>query len=656
MIPHHDQLLRGTCAAALVIVAGTCPAHSQETVALTPILVQGTDLDTDPTTETVTVEDLKRVQASTISDIFRNVPEVSVSGGSQAAAQKVYVRGLEATNLNVTIDGARQGRGFSRHHGHLNIDPDLLKQVEVEAGTGNALSGPGALGGAIRFRTKDAADLLVAGETFGAMVKTGFHTNDNMVMVGSALYAKPLDAVDILLYGVRSWSDDYEASGGTVIPQSASEPMSGLAKLTLRPAEDHTLLLSANYRENNGSRPRRPIFVMDPPDTAKDQDFERRTYALEYTYTPEDNPYVDLRFQASHNDAMMALSDIATGVFESESQWVTYGGDLRNRTDLGALRLTYGVDYNWDKSEGRDDSGTTFSETANTFGLYMQGDYRFDEAWLLSAGARFDLAHLDDLNGNTHRNNHISPNVSIRYRPISSLTLFAGWSQAFQGPRPINGKTLVNGSVADADTHVAGEVADTFELGAEAFWNGWSGDLTLFHTKVNNRIVYDGKQSTPFNRRNEDDLTLRGVTAAAGYRETLWDARLSYTHVDMDLGGRPISTGDFTYGSPKGDRLSLTLNYRVPSWDLSLGWNSTWVQDVTDVPTDYPVLPGYHVHDVSVMWRPAKRYELSLSVHNIFDERYMDQSTPAWISGGGGQDTELYEMGRDIRLTAMVKF
>lgn len=50
-------------------------------------------------------EQLDRVQANDLSDIFRSTPSVAV-GGSLGIAQKIYVRGLEDSQLNVTIDGA----------------------------------------------------------------------------------------------------------------------------------------------------------------------------------------------------------------------------------------------------------------------------------------------------------------------------------------------------------------------------------------------------------------------------------------------------------------------------------------------------------------------------------------------------------------------
>ena len=42
--------------------------------------------------------------------------------------QRIYVRGLESSTLNVSLDGAKQGKNMFQHFGNeLGVNPDLLK-------------------------------------------------------------------------------------------------------------------------------------------------------------------------------------------------------------------------------------------------------------------------------------------------------------------------------------------------------------------------------------------------------------------------------------------------------------------------------------------------------------------------------------------------
>src|SRR5690606_7367616 len=80
-----------------------------------------TDVDT-----LVTREEIEQLQANDLEDVFRADPSISV-GGANSVSQKIYLRGIEDTLLNVTIDGATQAGYLFHHQGRLSIEPELLK-------------------------------------------------------------------------------------------------------------------------------------------------------------------------------------------------------------------------------------------------------------------------------------------------------------------------------------------------------------------------------------------------------------------------------------------------------------------------------------------------------------------------------------------------
>ena len=114
-------------------------------------------------------EEIERTQANDLADLFRAIPSVQVGGGV-GLAQKIYVRGLEDSLLNVTVDGAPQRGTLFHHIGRVSIEPELLEAVDVQTGPGEATSGFGAIGGAIRFRTRNPVDLLEPGRDAGALL------------------------------------------------------------------------------------------------------------------------------------------------------------------------------------------------------------------------------------------------------------------------------------------------------------------------------------------------------------------------------------------------------------------------------------------------------------------------------------------------------
>ncbi|WP_025673073.1 TonB-dependent receptor plug domain-containing protein [Salinivibrio socompensis] len=126
-----------------LVIAGSFSfsIHAQEQQTLDTVTVTADSLSGNIA---VTDEQLEARQAQDLEDIFRDTVSMNVGGGV-GAGQKVYLRGIEDTNLNITVDGAAQGGYLFHHQGRLNIEPELLKRVGVESGPASADNGPGAL-------------------------------------------------------------------------------------------------------------------------------------------------------------------------------------------------------------------------------------------------------------------------------------------------------------------------------------------------------------------------------------------------------------------------------------------------------------------------------------------------------------------------------
>ncbi len=611
--------------------------------------------DADPDKEVIEADEVEARQPATLNELFATTPEISVSGGNRTAAQKVYVRGLEETNLNVTVDGAVQTGGQYRHSGNMGIDPFLLKRVEVEGGTASALSGPGALGGAIRYETKDAADLLLPGQTQGVMLRFGGQSNGNRLSTGLAVYGAPDERFSYLFYGSKQWADNYTDGRGEKVSYSGNDPLDGLVKLRFAPAEGHRIEFVNSYREDNGWRDRRMNFgLADDSETPEDQEATRRSTTLRYNYDPSDNALIDLT-ATIYDTENRILRKPEAGRRRGEGE--TRGADIRNRSALGDLTLTYGADYLRIHTRGKAEGDGWYSETGYNQGLYLQGDYEIDPHWHATAGLRYDKSWLTDLAGNDYRGDRLSPNAGLRYMPVEGLTIFASWAEAYRGIRPIPGMKLNLGAIdPDTDTGLDGEVARTTEIGVSYAGGVWRSGLSAYSTRISDYVLYGGQRGTPYKRSNGGDIELTGFTVRLGRDWGNLSGDISYNHSDTDFAGDPASPSSWGNGvAPQGDKIVLSLGYRMPRHDLRIGWTSTVVLAEDDLPESYTLsdkLPAYDVHDLSVVWRPRPNAEYSLALTNIFDEAYIDHATPP----AGNAETLLYEEGRSIRLAATLRF
>ena len=135
-------------------------------------------IDKTQSITTVTAEDLQRTQPSNIFEAIRDIPGIAISGGPRPSGMTFNVRGFtDNEDVTVKVDGVF--KGFEKYRfGGTFIEPELLKSIEVQRGPQIA-SGSGSLGGTIIATTKNAADLLAPGQSYGARAKFGYANNND---------------------------------------------------------------------------------------------------------------------------------------------------------------------------------------------------------------------------------------------------------------------------------------------------------------------------------------------------------------------------------------------------------------------------------------------------------------------------------------------
>lgn len=591
----------------------------------------------------VTSKQLEQNQAEDLEDVFRLQPEITVGGG-QRAAQKVYVRGLQDTNLNVTIDGARQSGQLFHHQGRINIEPELLKEIDVEAGTGNALAGPGALGGRLNFVTKDVEDLLRDGQSHGVFLKGRYNTNNDEKGLSLGLFGKPADSVGILLYGTLAESIDYRAGEGESVPYTAAKPKSALAKVTVRPTQYQKLTASAVRREDNARRLLRAEFGAGATNPPNDQIFETETYTLAYDYVPE-TPWVDLRAEVYNNRGFLKQSD---AVSSSDASISSYGVNLRNTFSTGDFKLTLGSDLNLDRTEANRAAGRQ-SEQGEVFGGYSQLTYKILPAWSLGAGVRYDQYTLRDILDQSLSKDRFNPNIGTRYFFSDEFALSINWSQAFKGPTPIEAYVVAGAQGVAPNTALEGTIAETSEIKLkyedDCFNAEAVGFTTLLRSPIQSGVERSGLRRAY--RRNVSDIWVRGVNLATSYKINQWSGGLSYALNDLEAGA------DSDGYKGVGDRIVASIGYQVPDVGLIFGWNTLLSLRIQDAPTGQSEQPGYDIHDVNVTYIPTDRIRVGLALSNIFDAKYVAHGTSYFTTGNF---VSMYEPGRDLRFSASYLF
>jgi hemoglobin/transferrin/lactoferrin receptor protein len=220
-MPNHPPFARRPWLALLLL--SPCLAAEPTPTELDAITITATrseqPLDQVPSTVSVHTErDIDRHNMKSIKDLVRYEPGVSVSGtGSRFGLSGFSIRGIDGNRVLTQVDGVGVPAAFAfgpfldarRNY----VDLDSVKRVEILRGPASSLYGSDAIGGAVSFLTKDAADYLEDGDDLYARLKTGYDGSDDSWQ-RSATFAIRQGRVDGLLHLGRRDGQALDTHGG----------------------------------------------------------------------------------------------------------------------------------------------------------------------------------------------------------------------------------------------------------------------------------------------------------------------------------------------------------------------------------------------------------------------------------------------------------
>jgi hemoglobin/transferrin/lactoferrin receptor protein len=600
----------------------------------------------------ISQDDWQAQQAKNMADLFANEASVAV-GGSLGVAQKLYLHGLEDLLLNVSLDGAVQSGSMFHHIGRLSLEPELLRQVEIQAGPGDATQGAGALGGSIDFVSKDAADLLLPGQNFtgllkGATASVNHGRKTNLTLAGQL-------HPDWGLLG--SWSEqdtELQRDGaGQRWDGTAAEQRFTFIKLSGQLSEQQQLKFSVEQARDQGLRAQRPNWQISSWNKAFPLTTERKTQTLNYQFDA-DSALVNLRLAAYHSDTVLQ-QNARFGLYEGGVK--NRGFDLRNGSQLGQHQLEYGVDQRHEETHLAALEKPTVpveGEKARVHGVFLQDYWDFAPDWRLNAGVRFDDYQVTDMKKQQLSSNGLSPNLGLSHQVTAAWRLYGGYSSALRGRLTTNSFVLDNRSNA-AD--LTAEQARHLQLGAEYQTGQLMLTSNLFRTRIDDAISEVKKVY-----RNVGELQSQGFDLQLRYQLADWRFSAGVSQSKAELNQLPLNSYD--HGS-LGNQVGRTWTGRV-SYQLDQHWSggisSRALQGKHNIQTSAGLIqqPGYAVHDLFINWQPAglEGVRVDLALRNMFDKFYRDHATLAdyqHLKGFEGL-AGLPEAGRDFRLTLSWQF
>ncbi|MBO1516307.1 MULTISPECIES: TonB-dependent receptor domain-containing protein [Psychrobacter] len=667
-------------AAILWTQAASAAADDMPSTTLQTITVTANSSVRDKVQEDgVYVEDYTpAAQASHLSDFLDVIPGVEV-GGTSSVNQRVRVRGLDDTNLKVTIDGARQEGAMFYHMGDITIDPDLLKQAEVAVGNNSVTLGNDAIGGAVAFETVDAVDLLKPGQKVGAKLHAGYGSNNDELLTSATVYGAPTDNVDLLAYyGKRDADSGEDGSGRELFEDSESENI--LLKAGVSILDDHRVGASFSRTEKKGIFPFRPDFP-SLSDERIPQKVSRDTYTVDYNFNPV-NPLVDVDANIYQTETEI-LRDNDTEVtpgYDWNAKIKTTGAKVENTSVIesasGRHKLIAGAEHYQKESEMARDGARTGNDEAKNTSVYLEDQWQMGKL-TLTPGVRYDRYESPEFVSDGKTYDNVVGALAASYEIAPRTQVFASYTELFNGPDLGQAIFNSNGDGIYVNDDLKPEEGYNSEVGVATTLRGLTlADDALqlsakyFKSNIENYQLFmrTGNRPGRFGLDCEtgaiggecqgmynsaEDYEIKGVELAANYSTRDFGMGLSYARARSE----GSETGDSIpsvsgSGADSGDRYMLNLNYE-PSDEVGLGWRSTYVASLTDNNQD--TKPSYDVHDVYVNYSPRQfdGLKATVGVYNLFDETYASHASRLNPADATATD---FEMGRNIKTSLTYQF
>ncbi|MFQ5741366.1 MAG: TonB-dependent hemoglobin/transferrin/lactoferrin family receptor [Acidobacteriota bacterium] len=660
---NNRQLTLGAGEAAFRSITLKLKAPTQEVT----VSATGSARDTFRTPGEVNIisrQVLEQNQARSLDDVLRYQPGIEMTGTTRRLGQQPNIRGFDSERVLVLRDGARISQFTSAHKGSLFLDPADIERIEVVRGPGSALYGSGALGGVISITSRDPADLLDAGRTWGGSIGSSYSSAYNEWVANSKLYGAAPGGVQWSLgYTARQNNGTVDVGGPQGNLKFSDEDIDDVTAHLIVPAGRNDIFRFSfdSFRENG------PTSTNLAGDTTDDRSLVDRTTTL-HTYSLQHQHYGEKWWHRSVRTSFY-VSDMSLGERRfsdrrlDDTDFLSWGFDVSNTVPIGEEQhLTYGVEF------FRDDQNSRRNESNNLFfpngdqsqtGVYLQ-----DEISLLSGrltlvpGFRLDFwgNNPDDPDQVSSSDSSFNPKLGGTYEIIDGLLVEGNYAEGFRAPRfqelfiggahfafPLPEDRIFQ-AVFIPNPDLKPEKSRNEEVGLRYRRKTLSLRADYWRAQVDNFINFRVASQTPFPPPG-------GLLVQKWQAGNVADATLEGVEASMDWDFLPQWTWHAAYSNSRGndDRTGETLQSVLPEkLVMGLDWKESFLGTTVGLSTRIyyglsrgeDSFAGYTLHDFHLSWvpPPAPSLTISFGVDNFTDKKYL---SPTFGMPGVGRDVRI---------------
>lgn len=528
--------------------------------------------------------------------------------------------GFGGQSMLVLVDGERLAGETMDDVDFTRLSMDNVDHIEIVKGAASALYGSNANGGVINIITKDAT------RPFALNVngRLGRHNDQRYGLSWQQGGAKFKNLFNV----TRTHLDNYEVTSGDHPVTRVFSTIYGDATWNFKDQLSYRFSDRLRLTGRAGYFFRQLTRSVDVPERYRDL-----TAGLRAQWDMSDNDRLEVSYAFDEYD-------------KSDYQKIARL-DIRDYSNVqNSLRLLYshsfgqdvllmGSDYMHDYLFNERLNGRTRRQDA--FDAFAQYDWNINSAWEMVGALRYDYFSNQALS-------HVTPKLSVRYRPIRRLNIRFGYGMGFRAPtlkEKYYNFDMAGIWVVDGNPHLKPEVSHNFNLSAEYVRGRYCLTTSAYYNKVGNKIA----TGAPYYRNASDviphlpyinladysvvggELTAQarwsnGITARLAY--ALTDERLPKNKNNEKVNNQYIparkhaltlhADWDHQFGRSYG--LNVGINGRV----LSGVENEEYV-DYYDISKGVNTIhyPAYSIWKLSTVHRIGKAVKISLTLDNLLN-------------------------------------
>ncbi|MBU1297319.1 MAG: TonB-dependent hemoglobin/transferrin/lactoferrin family receptor [Gammaproteobacteria bacterium] len=653
-------------------------------------------------------KDIEKTLVRNLDDLVRYEPGVDASQDSRFGISSINIRGLDDDRVKISVDGVTQADAYGPtttylRTGRNTVDLDSLESVEIIKG-GDVVEGSGALGGVVKYRTKEPSSFLSAeGNDTSGSLKAGYKSASDEFNQTLTIANRTGKVESLLVYTNRDGHENENHQG-----DAGSDQTVGVKRASVDPSDtgsDNVLAkVQVQINDNNRigfvgeyfhSTSESDLFSESSATDQQSSDDKsvRRRIGFFHENTQTNTLYDRLKWQVDYQDTKTTNKThrsnnnrLVDRFYDEES--TSLKADLVKQIDAHQIR--YGLNYDKKSLENLNKdtvSGTTtasrFSPVAdaNIFGVYIEDSWAATDRLTLVPAIRYDNykytttgdEYIESWGNN--ENEALTAQLAAEFALTETYTIFGKTGSGFRAPNLDELYYYFANSASYGSYQITPnpdlepEESLFIEAGIRAQNTYGSAEFVAFYNDYKNFIEQVSLGSSAafslgqYTNQNLNHVVIKGVEIKGNLDLSksidalndgwVLNGAIAYAEGDNLENGEPLDSI-----SPLSAVVGLGYDAPSEQWGgkLNLTWASGKKKEDISTSKQWLATSDYNLVDLTAYYKPTQNLTFNAGLFNLTDEKYMNWNDIRNLTNTSTNLNRYTRAGRNFGIDATLSF